>query len=105
MPEEKVRHPEPRWPAALALLSIGGLYYALPSALTVGPDWLVLVLVAVLGIPAMISHRQGMWRLSQFLGYTASAVVTLSVAISLVLLIWRLPGHKETPAQLLRAAG
>jgi hypothetical protein len=105
MPEEGVRRVEPRWPAALALLSIGALYYALPSALTVGPDWLVLVLVAVLAVPAMISHRQGMWRLSQFLGYTASSVVTLSVAVSLVLLIWRLPAHKETPAQLLRAAG
>jgi hypothetical protein len=53
----------------------------------------------------MISHRQGNWRLSQLLGYVASAVVTLSGAISLVLLISRLPGHKETPAQLLRAAG
>ena len=48
MSEEGVRHIEPRWPAALALLSIGALYYALPSALTVGPDWLVLVLVAAL---------------------------------------------------------
>ena len=64
MSEETVRQLEPRWPAALALLSIGALYYALPSALTVGPDWLVLVLVAALAIPAMISHRQGNWRLS-----------------------------------------
>jgi len=105
MSEEGVRHIEPRWPAALALLSIGALYYALPSALTVGPDWLVLVLVAALAIPTMISHRQGNWRLSKLLGYAASSVVTLSVAISLVLLIWRLPEHKETPAQLLRSAG
>jgi len=105
MSEEGARHIEPRWPATLALLSIGALYYALPSALTVGPDWLVLVLVAALAIPAMISHRQGDWRMSQLLGYVASSVATLSVAISLVLLIWRLPGHKETPAQLLRSAG
>src|SRR5260370_41812837 len=105
MSEEGVRHIEPRWPAALALLSIGALYYALPSALTVGPDWLVLVLVAALAIPAMISHRQGDWRMSQLLGYVASSVATLSVAISLVLLFWRLPGHTETPAPLLRSAG
>jgi uncharacterized membrane protein len=105
MSEDTVRHLEPRWPAALALLSIGALYYALPSALTVGPDWLVLVLVAALAIPATISHRQGNWRLSQSLGYAASTVVTLSVALSLVLLIARLPGHKDTPAQLLRSAG
>ena len=30
MPEESIPTNEPRWPAVLALLSIGGLYYALP---------------------------------------------------------------------------
>src|ERR1700738_4497592 len=105
MSEEGVRHIEPRWPAVLALLSIGALYYALPSELTVGPDWLVLVLVAALAVPATIFPHQGNWRLSHLLGYAASSVVTLSLVISLVLLIARLPGHKETPAQLLRSAG
>jgi hypothetical protein len=86
------------------MLSIGGLYFALPSHLKFGPDWLVLVLVATLTIPAIISHRRGNWLLSQCLGYAASGVVTLSVVISLALLISRLPAHKETPAELLRAA-
>jgi len=86
------------------MLSIGGLYYALPSQLSVGPDWMVLVLVAVLTIPAVISQCWGNWRLSQYLGYAASSVVTLSVVISLALLISRLPAHKETPLQLLHAA-
>src|SRR5580698_6795166 len=104
MPVEAPSRFEPRWPAALAMLSIGGLYYALPSQLSVGPDWMVLVLVAVLTIPAVISHRYGNWRLSKYLGYAASGVVTLSVVISLALLISRLPAHKEIPAQLLRAA-
>ncbi|MGA3241290.1 MAG: hypothetical protein ABSG03_33925 [Bryobacteraceae bacterium] len=101
---EPTRKAEPRWPAALAMLSIGGLYYALPSQLSVGPDWMVLVLVAVLTIPAVISHRYGNWRLSQLLGYAASGVVTISVVISLALLISRLPAQKQNPAQLLRAA-
>jgi len=105
MPEESVRHYEPRWPAVLALFSIGALYYALPSSLTFGPDWLVLVLVAVLAIPATISHRRGKLLLSQILGYSAIGVVTLSVAASLVLLISRLPSHQDTPGQLLRSAG
>ena len=48
---------EPRWPAALALLSVGGLHYALPPELRMGPEWLVLVLVAALAVPAMIAHR------------------------------------------------
>jgi hypothetical protein len=104
MPEAPTPRIEPRWPAALAMLSIGGLYYALPPQLSVGPNWLVLVLVAVLTIPAVVSNCMGNWRLAQSLGYAASTVVTLSVVISLGLLISRLPAHRETPLELLRAA-
>jgi hypothetical protein len=86
-------------------LSIGGLHYALPPELSLGPDWLVLALVAALVIPATISHRRRAWRLSHGLGYAANSVVTLSVAISLGLLISRLPEHKDQPGQLLRSAG
>ena len=105
MPEESFPTTEPRWPAALALLSIGGLHYAMPSVLNVGPNWLALALVAGLTIPGIIFHRMGNWRLSHRLGYAASLVVTLSVAISLALLILRLPGHKDAPGPLLRSAG
>ena len=105
MPQARVLVAEPRWPAVLALLSVGGLYYALPPELRVGPDWLVLGLVAALAIPATISHRRGNWRTSHVLGYAANSVVTLSVAISLGLLISRLPAHKDQPGQLLRSAG
>jgi Protein of unknown function (DUF1345) len=96
---------EPRWPVLVAMLSVGGLYYAMPSTLTLGPDWLVLVLVAALSAPGMISHRIGNWQLAQIFGYTSSAVVTVALIASLTLLVARLPGHKESPAQLLIAAG
>jgi hypothetical protein len=86
------------------MVAIGALYYAMPSALTVGPDWLVLVLVVLLVAPAMLSQRTGYWRVSQVLGYAASSVVTLSLIASLVLLVSRLPAKKETPLQLLIAA-
>jgi hypothetical protein len=104
MPQEKVPSPEPRWPALIALLAVGGLYYALPSALTLGPDWLVLVLVVLLATPAMISYRSGKWRLSLIFGYAATFVVTLALIASLTLLVSRLPAHKDPPAQLLIAA-
>ena len=96
--------PEPRWPTAVAMIAIGGLFYALPSAMTVGPDWLVLVLVAALMAPAMFFHRAGMHRANQIAGYLAQGVVTLSLAGSLVMLVLRLPGKKDSPAELLRAA-
>src|SRR5712692_10040534 len=105
MPDAIVRDAEPRWPAVVALVAIGGLYYALPSALKVGPDWLVMVLVLVLVTPAMVSHRLGKHDMSYVFGFAASIVVTLAMIASLVLLVARLPSHKETPAQLLVAAG
>ena len=96
--------PEPRWPTAIAMISIGGLFYALPSAMSLGPDWLVLVLVAVLIVPAMFFHKRKMYHANQIFGYLAQGVVTLSLATSLVILVVRLPSHKDTPAELLRAA-
>jgi hypothetical protein len=104
MPGENVLTYEPRWPAAVALLSVGFLHYALPRELRVGPDWLVLGLVAGLVIPAVIVHRRGNWHSAHMLGYAANTVVTLAVALSLALLVWRLPTHKDAPGQLLRSA-
>src|SRR5690242_5906433 len=104
MPDDSVFAPEPRWPAALAMLSVGGLHYTLPPELSVGPDWMLLAFVAILTIPATISHRRGYWRASHILGYVANSVVTLFVGASLVLLIARLPMHKDAPNQLLRSA-
>lgn len=109
MPSEiittKQIEPEPRWPSVIAMMAIGGLFYALPSGMTVGPDWLVLVLVGILIVPAIFFHRARMFRANQIFGYLAQGVVTVSLASSLVMLVLRLPAHKDTPAELLRAAG
>ncbi len=45
--------PEPRWPAFIAILAVGGLYTALPEYLIVGPRWFFLVIVL-----ALLSVRQ-----------------------------------------------
>src|SRR4051812_45895016 len=86
MKQESRLTTEPRWPAALALLSVGVLHYALPRELRVGPDWLVFGLAAGLVIPAIVVHGRTNWRLSHALGYAANSVVTLAVALSLALL-------------------
>jgi hypothetical protein len=62
------------------------------------------MLVAALTIPATIFHHRRDWRLSQVLGYVVNSAVTLFVGLSLALLIWGLPTHKDTPNQLLRSA-
>ena len=102
---ETIRRREPRWPALIALLSIGALHYALPSALSPGPDWLVLSLVILFVTPAIISTRFGSWRMATILGFLASAVVTAALIASLTLLVLRLPAHRDTPLELLRSAG
>lgn len=95
---------EPRWPAVVALLAVGALYLAIPRTLEIGPDWLILLLLAVTTVPALISYRIGYRRVSQALGFLASTVVTFWMIASLTLLIARLPAHKETPLQLLVSA-
>jgi hypothetical protein len=96
--------PEPRWPTAVAMIATGVLFYALPPAMSVGPDWLVLVLVAALVAPATFFHKRGQHRLNQIFGYMGQIVVTLSLAASIALLVSRLPAHRDSPAELLRAA-
>lgn len=101
---ENISRREPRWPALIALLAVGGLHWILPSRLSPGPDWLVFAIVVVLVTPAMISYRAGYSDISRALGHAANAVVTLSLIASLGLLVSRLPSHKEPPIELMRSA-
>lgn len=102
----KAEYPlQPRWPATVALLAIGGLHYALPSDLTLGPDWLLLAGVTFLSIPAIIAHRRGRHDVNQILGYVIMALVTAFLVTSLALLVAGLPSKREDPRRLLIAAG
>ena len=105
MPIKQRPDPEPRWPPMLALLAVAGLHFSLPSTLTIGPDWLLLAIVAVVLIPTIITHRVGKHAWNAICGHFAVSVVTADVIASLGLLISRLPSHSETPLVLLRAAG
>lgn len=96
--------PEPRWPAWIAILAVGGLYTALPSYLIVGPRWLFLVIVLILMLPIVISHFRDHHMLNRVFGFTVTGVVTLGLIASVVLLIHALPEHKESPIELLLSA-
>src|ERR1700677_3809455 len=98
------KHMEPRWPAMLALLAVGGLRLALPESLSVGPAWLLILVVGALIIPAVLARRHGNDRLNQILGYLLASIVTLDMVWSLALLLQALPSHKETPKELLISA-
>jgi uncharacterized membrane protein len=98
------RQVQARWPAVVAAFATGVLFFAIPESLTVGPGWLLFVLVAALMIPTSLSHRAGRLDLNEIFAYTTLGLITLAVVSSLILLITRLPAHKETPVELLRAA-
>jgi hypothetical protein len=98
------QHLEPRWPAILALLAIGGLRLSLPESLSAGPDWLILVVVGVLLIPTTWARQRGKDRLNKLLGYLLSSIVTVDMIWSLGLLVAALPAHRQLPKDLLRSA-
>src|SRR5260370_35641290 len=100
----RARRTEPRLPAIIALLGVGGIYTALPRFLALGPPWLVLGVVSVLLIPTVVSLRTGHYQLNRVLGYVVSAVITLALVVSLVLLIKALPTRAEAAPELLRSA-
>jgi hypothetical protein len=101
--DNKIDKPEPRWQAVLALLAVGGIYLALPHSLVVGPAWLLPVVIIVLVTPTIVAHRMGRYSLNRALGLVTSSVITLALIASVVLLVLRVPAHKEAPLALLRS--
>ena len=86
---------EPRWPAMLALLAVGGLRLALPESLSVGPDWLFIAVVAVLMIPTVWARRRELDKLNKILGYVVTSIVMADMIWSLGLLTAALPYIKN----------
>jgi hypothetical protein len=95
---------EPRWPAFIAILAVGGLYTGLPEALTIGPHWLFLALVLALSIPGLVFHHTGRHRLNSVFGFTVDGLLTVWLIVSVILLIDALPTKKVVPQQLLLSA-
>jgi hypothetical protein len=103
-PNVDLEPPEPRWPALVSVLGVGGLNLALPSSLVAGPRWLLLVVVIALLLPIYLSHRMGAHKLNHKLGQLIAAIMTASLVLSLVLLVRALPSHTEAPIDMLRSA-
>src|SRR6266446_2128390 len=98
---EHVDKPEPRWQVILALIAVGCIYAALPPWFTVGPTWLLPVLIVVLLVPTVVSHRTGRHSLNHALGIVINSIITGALIGSVGLLVTALPSHKEEPLRLL----
>jgi hypothetical protein len=102
---EHIDKPEPRGQVIAAVLAIGAIYLALPSHLVVGPIWLLPTVIVVLLVPTVVSHRVGKYSLNRTLGMVINAITTVALIASVILLVRALPGHRESPLQLLRSGG
>ena len=100
---EKVR--EPRWPALVAMLADGLISYALPERLSVGPRWLLFIVIFVLLIPIVFTYRIGRHDLTRIFTFAALGAVTTALIGSLSLLIQGLPQRYERGTTLLVSAG
>jgi hypothetical protein len=103
--DQRLDDAEPRWPALLTFIALGGLYAALPASLLIGGSrWLPISIVSVLLVPTVILHRKGHHALNQIFGYILNSVVTAAMIWSLALLIRSLLEHTLLPRPLLLAA-
>jgi len=95
---------EPRWPAFVAMLATGGVYVALPEPLSLGPSWLLLVVIGVLLIPIVVSAYRRDHGVTRILTFVANGLITIAMIASLIHLVQGIPRHLEAPNALLRSA-
>jgi len=83
----------PRWPASLAVLVAAVLNYTLPQKFTMGPNWLVPVLVLTVLVPLTVAAPRRLPKESRFAQISAIvliAIVNVANVVSLALLIRQL---------------
>ncbi len=95
---------EPRWPVILAMIAAAGLPFALPRSLSVLPQWIVAVIVAVLLVAAIVTHYIHKPYLNQVFGFSLLGLITIAQLYSLGTLIAALPKHTEPASRLLESA-
>ena len=93
--------PEPRWPAVVALIAVGGLYEALPSGLQIGPRRLLISLVVLLLVPTLLTRWRGHHNVNRVLGLGIDAVVTAFLIASVGLLVRAVMGGHIQAGRLL----
>lgn len=97
---------EHRWPASVAVLLAAALNYTLPGKYTMGPSWLVPLLVLAILVPLTVIapvRVPGENRWKQAAAVALIAVVNIANVISLVLLVRQLVfnGKSVTGTELL----
>lgn len=108
--QEGATHPgEPRLPAAIAVVAAILLYAVLPSAMQVGPRFVVPVLELALFIPLVLANPRRMSRENRFLRRLSISLVLLIAFTNLAALVQLIhslvDGEATAGGQLLAAGG
>ncbi len=93
-----------RWEPVLAGIAASSVTLAMPDSLSIGPRWLLPVVVVIMMIPTTISHHLGRHSLNHILGIATIAVMTAALCGSLLRLVDALPKKTESPTALLTSA-
>jgi hypothetical protein len=89
----------------LALLVTAALQLLLPEALSAGPSWVAVALVALLASAGLVCPNREPWLgLHHALAYLSLVLVTGALAYSMVVLVGALLYHRGAPAGLLGSA-
>lgn len=83
----------PRWPGAVALLSIGASYLALSDYVTVVPRFWLPGLMAMLVVVLLIAHTRGRYRLARPISFVLLGVVSASLVLREFFLVTTLSGR------------
>jgi uncharacterized membrane protein len=97
----RTRRGVPRWPAAVAILSIGASYIALSEYVTFGPRLWLPGLVSVLVVPLLIAHTRGHYRMARTISFVLLGVVTVSVVLRVFFLVTTLSGRGASALSVL----
>ena len=81
----RTRRGVPRWPAVVALLSIGASYLALSEYMTVGPRVLVPGLMTLLVVLVLSVHALGRYRVARRISFVLLGVLTAALVLRVFL--------------------
>lgn len=94
-----------RWPFVIAVFALGGLFGVLPENLTVGPRWIVLLVVGLLSIPLLLTVFLDRHRWTRLISLAITGVLTLALLTSVIFLVVALFHHSGGASSLFQDAG
>ncbi|WP_054971091.1 hypothetical protein [Alicyclobacillus ferrooxydans] len=93
-----------RWSFLIAVLVIGGLFSILSENVTVGPSWILLVIMLLLCVPLLLTIYLGQHVWTRILSLTMTGVLTLGLLSSVIFLVYSLFHHSASALVLFRDA-